>query len=81
MAKQNFFDFPSGARCAVREVKYISEVRVVDKHGYYFQVQADNMIHCETFYDESSPANPNLYDLCVKTRNEFIERHKFLNQY
>jgi hypothetical protein len=24
MAKQNFFDFPSGARVAVREVKYVS---------------------------------------------------------
>jgi hypothetical protein len=80
MAKQNFFDFPSGARVAVREVKYVSNLRKVDKHGWVFEVKADAFSHIEEFYNTSDPTNPNLFTHCVSVRNEFLAQHAILNQ-
>lgn len=83
MAKgyDNFFNFPSGARCAVREVKYISDIRKVDNHGYCFEVRSDSFNHIECFYNLSDPTNPNLYDFCKSMRNEFLAQHAILNQH
>ena len=83
MAKEydNFFDFPSGARCAVREVKYISPIRKNGDFEYYFEVMGDGFNHREEFRYPVAPNQPSPVAQCVKTRNEFIERHKFLNQY
>ena len=82
MAKEydNFFDFPSGARCAIREVKYISPIRKDGDFEYYFEVFGDGFTHREEFRYPVAQNQPSPVAQCRKTRDEFIERHKFLNQ-
>ena len=82
MAKEydNFFDFPSGARCAIREVKYISPIRKDKDFKYYFEVFGDGFMHREEFSYPVAPKDPAPVAQCRETRDAFIERHKFLNQ-
>lgn len=73
MAKQydNFFDFPSGARIAIREARYISRVKEREDGLLFFEVAFGNIRHIEVH---------SLFQPLNAVRNEFIERHKFLNQ-